>query len=123
MPNIKETLTTRVVNPNIDTAFNTRSYGFVKEAYEKDNVCDISYFDAKGNQRNKDKVDVEIRNSNDSTWFPKKGNLVRIDVYEDNVIITGEVITDYTTQIKKKQYVKNDIYADGDDSSVGGYIF
>lgn len=122
MGNLKETLTNRVVNPNIDTAFNTHSYGFVKEAYEKDNVCDIAYFDAKGNQRNKDKVEVELKNFKEN-WFPKKGDLVKVDVYEENVIITGEVISDYTTQVKTKQYAKNDIYVDGDDSSVGGYIF
>lgn len=122
MTNLKDTLNNRVVTPSIESAFSTHSYGFVKEAYEGDNVCDITYIDSKGNQRNKERVEVDIKNNKDK-WFPQKGDLVKVDVYEENVIIVGEVITDYSTQIKSQQYTENDIYADGDDSSVGCYIF
>ena len=122
MNSLKEIVNSRIVSPNIDTAINAKSIGIVLAAYEQDNLCDIAYTDAKNIRRRKDKVEVQLKNPNE-TWFPIKGNLVKLDVFEENVIITGEVITNYSSQVKEKQYTKNNIYANGDDSSVGCYIF
>lgn len=119
---LKDTLTTRVVSPSVDSSISIRSYGIVRKANESENTCDITYFDAKNTQRNRNNVEVKVNNSNEN-WFPKEGQAVYVEVYEENVIITGEIVSDFTTQMKTKQMSKNDIYADGGDSSVGGYIF
>lgn len=122
MSSLKDIVSNRVVSPNIDSSINTKSYGIVIKAYESENVCDITYFDAKNIQRNRNKVEVRL-NSRTENWFPKNGEMVYVEVYEENVIITGEVVTDFNTQVKTKQIAKNDIYVDGADCSVGGYIF
>ena len=122
MSDLKSTISNRIVTPNVNTAFNTPSTGLVKKAYEDENVCDITYFDSNGSPKNKSKVEVKVKSTRDN-WFPQTGSLVSIEVYEDNVIITGEVVSDFTTQMKTQQMAKNDIYTDGGDSSVGSYIF
>lgn len=122
MSDLKEIVSNRVVSPNVDSSINIRSYGIVTKAYEPENACDITYFDAKNIQRNRNKVEVRL-SSGTENWFPKDGEAVYVEVYEENVIITGKVITDFNTQVKTKQVAKNDIYVDGADCSVGGYIF
>lgn len=122
MSSLKDVISNRIVTPNINTAFNTTSIGMVLKAYEDQNVCDIRYFDANGSERNRDKVEVRVTNKREN-WFPSTGSMVYVDVYEENVTITGEVITDFSTQMKTQQETRNDIYIDGGDSSIGSYIF
>lgn len=122
MSSLKDVISNRIVTPNVNTAFNTPSVGVVLKAYEDQNVCDIRYFDTSGTEQNRDRVEVRLTNKRES-WFPSTGSMVYVDVYEENVTITGEVITDFSTQMKTQQETKNDIYVDGGDSSVGSYIF
>lgn len=122
MSSLKDVISNRIVTPNVNTAFNTPSIGIVLKAYEDQNVCDIRYFDTSGTEQNRDRVEVRLTNKREN-WFPSTGSMVYVDVYEENVTITGEVITDFSTQMKTQQETKNDIYVDGGDSSVGSYIF
>lgn len=122
MSSLKDVISNRIVTPNVNTAFTIPSIGIVLKAYEDQNVCDIRYFDTSGTEKNRDRVEVRLTNKREN-WFPSTGSMVYIDVYEENVTITGEVITDFSTQMKTQQETKNDIYVDGGDSSVGSYIF
>lgn len=118
---IKSLLQNKLVAPNVDTNNYSRSVALVLQAYEKDNVCDIKYLDAQSRIRNRERVKVKITNNDD--WFPQQGDIVEIEVFQDVVIIIGSVVSDYNTQIRPKNKLKQDIYADGVDSSVGCYIF
>ena len=118
---IKSLLQNKLVKPAIDTSGLTKSVGIVLKSYERDNVCDIKYLDAQSRIRNREKIRVKITNNDD--WFPKPGDIVEIEIIEDTVIIIGSMITDYNTQVRPKNELKKDIYADGVDSSVGCYIF
>ena len=118
---IKSLLQNKLVAPNVDTNNYSRSIALVLQTYEKDNVCDIKYLDAQSRIRNRERVKVKITNNDD--WFPQQGDIVEIEVFQDVVIIIGSVVSDYNTQIRPKNKLKQDIYADGVDSSVGCYIF
>lgn len=121
MSDIKELLQNKVVTPNVETFGYVRSKGVIIHSYEKDNVCDIKYLDAKNRIINKDHVFVKIINNDD--WFPQPGEPVEVEVNEQRVYIVGKIVNDYRKQVKQKNVLKSDIYADGADSSVGCYIF
>ena len=122
MSDIKSLLGNKVVSPNIDANRYIQSTGIVLRAYEKDNVCDIQYLDAQCRIKTKDKVEVLVKRSNDD-WFPQAGDRIEVQIYENYVYITGQIITDYNTEVKPRQKLEQDIYADGADSSVGCLIF
>lgn len=121
MADINNLLQNKVVSPNVETIGYIKSYGVVIRSFEKDNVCDIKYLDAKNRIINKDRVFVKVTNNDD--WFPDPGDVVEIELNEQFVWIIGRVTYNYSKQIKPDNVAKTDIYADGADSSVGCYIF
>lgn len=122
MSEIKNLINNKIVTPNLQTSQTTKSTGIVLKVYEKDNVCDIQYLDAQSRIKKKDKVEVLVRKDTDD-WFPQIGAFVEVEVYEDHVYIVGQIINNYDTQVKQKYQLKQDLYADGADSSVGCLVF
>lgn len=122
MSSLKDTISNKVVSPSIEASINYKSSALVLDADEKTNLCKIFYTDARNKQRHRENVKVKLRDKKDR-WFPKPGDAVEVNVFGDDVIIIGESITDYATQVKPLQYTKNDVYVDGADSSVGNFIF
>lgn len=122
MNNLKELLNTKLVTPSIESQTHKRTCGIIINAYEKENTCDVQYYDAKNHFQYKERVEVKLTGANNN-WFPSNGALVEIELFDDKVFIIGEVIIDFNTQIKPKLTLKKDIYANGSDTSVGCYIF
>lgn len=121
MSDLRELFNSKVVAPNIETSIYTKSYGIVIRANEKNNCCDIKYFDAKGRPCNRNNVFVKTNSEN--KWFPLPGMMVELEIFEDQICIIDEIVTDYSKQVKPRKMAMQDIYVDGADSSVGCYIF
>lgn len=114
-------LNTKLVTPNVDSNSGKVSIAIVTEAYEKDNVCDIIYTDKHGKIQRRERVEMKILDP-DSSWFPKAGETVEIQFYDEYVYITGAFVLNYRQYMSNKN-IDNDIYSESSDSSVGCYIF
>ena len=117
---LKDLLNNRLVTPNIETSGAVPGFGIVIRSCEKDNCCDIKYRDKKNRAKTKNNVPVKIGPG--EQWFPSEGSIVELSIYEDEVIIVGETMTDYATQGKPKTMTKLDTYMDDGDQTTGGYI-
>ena len=122
MSDIKNILQNKVVSPSIETSTTSKTLGVVIRAYEKDNVCDVRYSDIKSRIVTKEKVEVMPKNMEDD-WFPSSGTLVVVETYGNSVFITGQVIKDYSKEVRPYKKLQHDIYVDGGDATVGNYIF
>lgn len=114
-------LNTKLVTPNIDSNTGKTGMAVVTEAYEKDNVCDIIYPDKNGKIQRRERVEMKISDP-DSSWFPKAGDKVEVQFYDEDIYISGAFIIDYKQYMSNKN-IDNDIYSESSDSSVGCYIF
>lgn len=117
---LSDTLRSGVVGTAIrNNAQSQRTVGYVLSADERNNWCKVRYTDTNGSRRDADKIAVDM---NSKDWFPRKGDLVLLDISNKNSgLILSPYTDDYNRDIRSKQEFKCDILNDG-DGSCGGSI-
>ena len=111
MSEFSNLLSNNTVTKDLANNVQTRSFGRVSRANEKENVCDIIYENSAGKVDRVANVEVEIRTKKDD-WFPKVGELVKTTETNDNQpMIIGKLIRDYAQDIKPDRYLKKDTMA------------
>ena len=96
----------------------------VKKVDESRNTCQIEYFDKKGKRRIDSNVPVRVSSYSVIDWFPTKGDVVVIEVFGRDAIITGEPETISGVNNRSKNTIESDVYSDNMSCNTeGGYVF
>jgi hypothetical protein len=120
VPEIKD-IFSNVAQKVVDSVFHEKSKARVIKSKEGLNLCDIIYKDSRSRIIKKENVFVAC--SDVDKWFPREGDLVDIEIFEDYVCIIGKKL-DSTSFLKAKSNwnLSNDIYPDDSDGTIGNVL-
>lgn len=108
---IKNKIVDNIVNPVAIQKGYYSTIGTIMKADEKNNTCTVDYQDSRGNIVSKKNVPVLLTNGSEVGWFPKKGDIVCININDTNVEITSKYSYIYSRDIKEKKSIKQNKYS------------
>lgn len=121
MSELKQKLSDTLINPITRNRSDYKTVALVVAANESSNTCNLKYFNHNGNPDILKNVMVDLRNGQE--WFPQVNELVVAEISPHGTgVIISKYIEDYSSEIKGKKVLKNDVSADGTESVVGGSI-
>lgn len=121
MNDIKNKIRESLIRPIAENTSSTTITGTVTDADEIACICTVKYNNTKGITEEKSGIPIMNYNKNIIDWFPKKGELVVIQLKDEKATILGPA--DSTASLRQKMKLENDIYTDSFFDGMGGYIF
>lgn len=123
MSNLRNKLIENIVAPVANSHSAISLEATVISANEKTNKCKISYVNEKGIPITEEEVPIQMQNISIIDWFPKKRETVLISIRGKDVSIVGPSYGKSYGSIRSKLELKEDIYNDASNYTMGGFIF
>lgn len=117
---LRQKLLNKYISPSIASKNQSRTIGEV--TYVGEMYCSVKYLNDRGMVDEKD--NVPVLNAGTLNWFPKKKELVYIDVQEEELMIVGKYNDMKTISSTTDCTLSSDVYSTSyGGNATGGAIF